>query len=72
MPPATLQVSDPTLTPERPFACGVPGVAGVWALAETTAPTSNVAALAAAKNDRTMEDLPQYSSACTSMAPMTT
>ena len=30
MPPATLQVSEPTLAPDRPAACGVPGVAGVW------------------------------------------
>ena len=30
MPPATLQVSEPTLAPDLPAACGVPGVAGVW------------------------------------------
>lgn len=31
MPPATLQLKLPTLAPVRPAACGVPGVAGVWA-----------------------------------------
>src|SRR4029450_4666099 len=57
-PPATLQVSDPTLTPERPAACGVPGVAGVWELAEVGRPTSSVAAPAGVSTDRNMTRLP--------------
>src|SRR5262245_26487827 len=57
MPPATLQVSEPTLAPDRPVAWGVPGVAGVWENAEVAAPTSKVAAPAAARTDRSMNIL---------------
>src|SRR5438876_6352098 len=54
MPPATLQVSEPTLAPDLPAACGVPGVAGVWENALVAAPKSSVAAPAAARTDRSM------------------
>src|SRR6185503_10571625 len=55
-PPATLQVNEPTLAPVRPAACGVPGVAGVWAW--TAVPTSNDATPAAVNIDRSMDNSP--------------
>src|SRR5262245_39414299 len=53
-PPATLQVSEPTLAPDRPLACGVPGVAGVCENPEVTAVSSRAAPLVIARTDRSM------------------
>src|SRR5262245_25116035 len=56
IPPATLQLNDPTFVPDRPAACGVPGVAGVWASAAIA--TSSDAAPAAVNIDRSMDKSP--------------